>query len=320
MKREPFVAARQERWTRLQKLIEQLRRRKKTAGAAELPRLYRQVCQDLALARRRMYGRELALDLNQLALDGREQLYRPPGRFAARVGRFLASGFPRLLRSEAKLFWLAAALYVVPLIAMMTYAHTRPDVLYAVLDPAQIAEFEDMYDPAADRTGRGRGADSDVAMFGFYVYNNISIDFRIFAGGLAWGLGTILMLVFNGLLHGAVFGHLMHIDYDSTLFPFIVGHGSFELTAMVISGAAGLRLGLTVLAPGRRTRGRALKEVGPRCLSLLLGAAGMTLIAAFIEGFWSPSAAPVEAKFAVGAVLWTAVTVYFVLAGRGDGP
>jgi uncharacterized membrane protein SpoIIM required for sporulation len=319
VKREPFVAARSERWSKLQRLIDGLRRRKSVGGTPEFPRLYRQVCQDLALARRRMYGRELALDLNQLALDGREQLYRPAGRFLPRILDFFLRGFPRLVRGEAKLFWLAAALYVVPLAAMIVYAHTRPEVLYAVLDPEQVAEFEEMYDPADTAAGGGRESGSDVAMFGFYIMNNVGADFRFFAGGLAWGLGTILLLVFNGLFHGAVFGHLMHIGYDSTLFPFIIGHASFELTAMLISSAAGLRLGHTVLAPGRRTRTRALREVGSRCLLLLLGAAAMTMIAAFIEGFWSPSAAPIAAKFAVAGVLWTSVTVYFLFAGRGDG-
>jgi uncharacterized membrane protein SpoIIM required for sporulation len=319
VKREPFVAARQERWDRLQRLIEALRKRKSSGGVAEFPRLYRQVCQDLALARRRMYGRALALDLNQLALDGRERLYRPTARLGRHVLAFLTRGFPRLVREEAKLFWLATALYVVPLVAMILYAHTRPDVLYAVLDPEQIAEFERMYDPS-DNPVSGRGSDADVAMFGFYIWNNVSWDFRTFAGGFPWGLGTILILVFNGLMHGAVFGHLMHVDYESTLFPFIIGHGSFELTAFMISGAAGLRLGLTVIAPGRRSRTRALREVGPRCLSLLLGAAAMTSLAGFIEGFWSPSGAPVAAKFAVGAALWSAVTVYLLFAGRGDGP
>ena len=322
MKREPFVNARVERWGRLEKLINRARlwrRSDKPDSMGELPKLYRQVCQDLALARRRMYGRELVLRLNQLALDGREQLYRAPNRYGARLLAFVVREFPRLVRKEARLFWISAALYLVPLVAMIVVAHQRTDLLYAVVDPDMLKTVEEMYDPSLDHPGRGRESESDVIAFGFYILNNVGIDFRIFASGILLGLGTILQLVYNGVFHGVVFGHLMHIDYGSTLFPFVVGHGSFELTAMVIAGAAGLRLGVTVLAPGRRSRTRALMEVGPHCLQLACGAALMTVLAAFIEGFWSASSAPPPVKFGVGALLWTAVTVYFLFAGRGDG-
>jgi uncharacterized membrane protein SpoIIM required for sporulation len=322
VKREPFVAAREKRWLELEKLIDALRGRKeRPAALVELPRLYRQICQDLALARRRMYGRELAVKLNQLALEGRDQLYRAPERYGRRVIEFVSRSFPRMVRSEAKLFWLSAALYLVPLFSMIVIAEARPDLLYSVLDPDTVQSIEEMYDPSGKHApGTGRASEVDVSAFGFYILNNVTIDFRIFALGILFGVGTILQLVFNGIFHGAVFGHLMHIHYDSTLFPFVVGHGSFELTAMVIAGAAGLRLGLTILSPGRRSRMRAMREIGPHCLLLLLGAGGMTTMAAFIEGFWSPSSAPAAVKFSVGAVLWTLVTVYFLFAGRRDGP
>jgi uncharacterized membrane protein SpoIIM required for sporulation len=325
VKREPFVAAREERWRRLEQVLSLLERRRSDAragaeAAAELPKLYRQVCQDLALARRRMYGRELVLHLNRLALAGREQLYRRRGRHLAAALEFVRRGFPRLVREEARLFWLSAALYVVPLAAMIACAHARPDLLYAVLDPEMVDQAERMYDPSQElHPGTGRASTDNVGMFGFYVWNNVSADFRTFAGGILYGLGTILFLVFNGVFHGAIFGHLARIGYGSTLFPFVAGHGSFELTALVISGASGLRLGAALVAPGRRTRARALTEVGPRCLRLLAGAGGMTVMAAFVEAFWSPSGAPAGAKFAVAACLWTAVAVYFLFAGRRDG-
>ncbi len=319
MKREPFITQRKERWVELEQLVGELRkplRARDVAGVEHLPSAYRRVCQDLALAQRRMYGRELSQRLNQLALDGREQLYREPNRTLRQIVDFFARDFPRLVREEARLFWLCALLYVVPLFAWMALGSLRPDLLYAVLDADTLAQMEKSYDPDGKLARGGRDAGSDALMFGFYIRNNVSIDFQTFAGGLLGGVGTILVLIFNGIFHGAVVGHLINVGYDGTFWPFAIGHGSFELTAMVISGVAGMRLGLALLAPGRMTRGAAMRAAAPRALRILLGAAVMTTIAAFIEGFWSPSDLPTTVKYVVGAGLWALVTAYFLLAGR----
>lgn len=321
MKREPFVAAREARWRSLELLVDALesrttRRGEPAPSAAELPQLYRKLCQDLALARRRLYGRELVQRLNDLALRGREQLYRKPSRMRERVLEFVARGFPQLVRDDARLFWIATALFYVPFFAMLSSAWFAPELLYRVLDPSQLQVYEEMYDPASERVGRGRDSGGDVQAFGFYIANNIGIAFRTFAGGVLGGLGSIFFLVYNGIFIGAVFGHLTRVGMHVTLFPFAVGHASFELTAIVLSGMTGLKLGGALLAPGQRTRGSALLAVGPDCARLLYGIAGMLLIAAFIEGFWSSSSAPVALKYAVGASLWLAVAAYFSFAGR----
>jgi uncharacterized membrane protein SpoIIM required for sporulation len=319
MKREPFVAAREARWIRLEDLLAQLRSVRRNAApkdVAELPAAYRRVCQDLALARRRMYGRELTERLNRLALAGREQLYRLPARFAQRAIDFIAAEFPRKVREEARLFWLATAAFLVPALAVAAIALTRPDLLYALVDAEQLHEAERMYDPANGGVTELRDAGGNVKMFAFYIYNNVGIDFRTFAGGFLFGVGSLAVLVFNGIHLGAIVGHFLHIGYETTLLPFVVGHSSLELTAMLIAGVAGLRLGSALLAPGRRSRGRAMVEVAPHCLQLLVGAGGMTALAAFIEGFWSAQPLPDSVKYAVGAVLWSAVATYFVFAGR----
>ncbi|MCC7015446.1 MAG: stage II sporulation protein M [Planctomycetes bacterium] len=320
MKREPFVAAREARWKALEQLLESLAkpklRRAEHADVAQFPRWYRQVCQDLALARRRMYGRELALRLNHIALAGRDQLYKAPVRTLAEVTEFAARGFPRLVRSEAKLLWVSTAVFLVPALIVGSIAMVRPDLLYAIVDIESLQEAERMYDPDSRTIEDARDASGNVAMFAFYVKHNVGIDFQIFAGGLPFGLGSILFLALNGVHLGAIVGHFLTIGYERTLFPFVVGHSSFELTAMLIAGVAGLRLGAVLVAPGRRSRRRALIDIGPHCLKLALGAGAMTVLAAFIEGFWSAQPLPPSVKYAVGAVLWSLVVVYLVFAGR----
>jgi uncharacterized membrane protein SpoIIM required for sporulation len=173
-----------------------------------------------------------------------------------------------------------------------------------------------MYDPASKRLGM-READTNLVMFGFYIWNNVRIGFQTFAGGLAFGVGSIWFLASNGVVIGAVAGYLTQIGYARTFWSFVAGHSSFELIAIVLSGAAGLRLGLAVIAPGDLSRKAALVAAAKPAVRVMYGAAVLFLIAAFVEAFWSPhTAIPFGAKIAVGAAGWVVLASYFAFAGR----
>jgi len=117
-----------------------------------------------------------------------------------------------------------------------------------------------------------------------------------------------------------VTGYVRQMGFGPQFFPFAIGHGAFELTAIVLAGAAGLRLGLALLAPGSLSRGRSLLLAGRTAIRILYGAAGMLVIAAFLEAFWSPMPQPAATKYGIGAILWLSVFVYLTFAGRPDGP
>jgi uncharacterized membrane protein SpoIIM required for sporulation len=148
-------------------------------------------------------------------------------------------------------------------------------------------------------------------MFGFYIQNNISIAFRCFAGGLLLGIGTLFVLLFNGMFMGGIAGHLTRLDYVDTFYPFVVGHGAFELTAIVFSGAAGLRLGYAILNPGQLSRLDGLRQAGREVVPMLYGIVLMLIIAALLEAFWSSSSSlSIAIKYSVGALLWSLVLLY----------
>jgi uncharacterized membrane protein SpoIIM required for sporulation len=174
-----------------------------------------------------------------------------------------------------------------------------------------------MYDPDAERWGQDRDSGSDFLMFGYYIMNNTGIGFRTFAGGILFGLGTLFFLIYNGLFIGAVAGHLTHAGYIVPFYSFVAGHSALELIAIVLSGAAGLKLGLALLRPQRMTRMHSLKASASTILPMVYGAASLFIMAAFVEGFWSSNAAidPLI-KYTVGIALWILVLGYFGLAGR----
>ncbi|MEM7356363.1 MAG: stage II sporulation protein M [Acidobacteriota bacterium] len=318
MNRDDFVRRNEPTWQRTEALLDQLEKgRKYQHELGDLPALYRSCCQHLALARQRHYDSQLEARLNRIALRGYHQLYRRPAPSPSKVLHFLANEFPRLVRAHAGYFWLATVLFYGPGIAMGIAVLLDPDAVYTLLDAAQVESFESMYrTPASEE----RGAEGDFAAFGYYVLNNVSIAFRTFAGGLVAGLGTLFFLVFNGLFLGAVFAHLTHAGVAPNLLSFVIGHGSLELTALVIAGVAGLRLGTAVVAPGRWQRGEALRRAAPVCLKLVAGVAAMLIAAAFLEAFWSSTAGISQtAKLVIGSLAWLAVAAYLTLGGRGGG-
>ncbi len=327
MRQEQFVARHQHEWQQFERWLQvrghSARKARgtvdaDTVGDEIIPERYRRLCQQLALARGRGYSPQLTAYLQELMQRGHNLLYRAPPPRWRRAVEFLIAGFPRQVRQQSGCMWAALLLFAVPLVGIYVLVQFRPDLVHLLLTPAQTADLERMYDPAAHKLGRDSG--SDWRMFGHYIMHNTSIALRTFASGLLAGLGTILVLLYNGLFMGAVMGHLTQAGLGGQLWRFVVGHGAFELTGIVIAGGAGLQLGLKLLAPGRRRRADALREGGIIGARLCLGVAFMMLVAAFIEAFWSSSSTlPAWIMYSVAAVLWLLVLGWLLLGGRGGG-
>lgn len=287
-----------------------------TLGDEDIPGAYRRLCHHVALSRERQYTPALHDRLQALALGLHQRLYAEgEGGFGA--WRYLARDFPQLVRREWRLVLMASILLFGSWIAAFLVVRRRPELVHLVLSPAQAAKYAQMYDPATQETFGMRGPMQDVAMFGYYIWNNIGIDFQVFASGLVLGIGSVFTLLYNGIQGGAVMGHLTNLGFVSTFYGFVSGHSSFELLGAALSGAAGLRLGLAWVHPGRHSRLEALKDAGRVGAKLVMGAALMTFVAAAIEGFWSANTlVPWKVKLGVGLVLWALLLAYFGLAGR----
>lgn len=320
MKQGQFETLHQLTWHKFEKLLAALEVKKSQAADTELADfapLYRKLCHFHALAKERQYSSYLVDRLGDLVVRGHQQLYRRKQPLLQQLLNFVVTDFPRLVRREQKYFWLATALLYLPGLLLFLAVLWQPDLVYTMMAPEQVDSFEGMYNPKNRTLGSARESGTNWQMFGFYISNNISVAFRTFATGLVWCVGSIFFLVFNGLIFGAVAGHLTNVQFTETFFTFVIGHGSFELTAIVIAGAAGLKLGYHLLSPGNRTRIDALKQAGAVAIRLVYGVIIMLVIAAFIEAFWSSNnfLLPWQ-KYLVGAVLWLVVIAYLTLSGR----
>lgn len=316
-----FEARYQSEWEELQALLQQLRlggRKSDTPFAGErFASLYRRACEQLALARARAYPAYIVDRLNQLTADAHQAIYQRQEFGLARLRRLIAIDFPRAVHRDAAYVWLATAIFGLPLLVLGVLVYLKPELILSLVDPITAAQFDQMYSDSAESIGRTRNAGDDWMMFGFYIRNNIGIGFQCFAGGLFAGIGSLFFLAYNGALIGGIAGYLTERGLSSTFYSFVVTHGAFELTAIVLSGAAGLRIGHALIAPGRRTRRNALVDAARESIVIVYGATGFFLIAAAIEAFWSSARwIPLPLKYSVAACCWAAVLRYLWRQGR----
>jgi uncharacterized membrane protein SpoIIM required for sporulation len=280
---------------------------------------YREVATDLVRLRTAA-GRDAdaVFYLSRLVAAGHNLLYRQrssPGRAAL---RWLAIGVPREIRRSWRLVALGALLLFGPAVATWAAIVRRPALAYELMPASMI----DRAESARARAARGEGYLPKEESGGLPILssviatNNIQVTFMAFAGGLLLGLGTVLLLVFNGIAIGGAVGLFESKGVGQLIWAFVAPHGVLELSAVCLAAAAGLHLATALLLPGALTRREALVVRGRRAIRLIAGTTMLLLVAGAIEGFVSPRVWPLEWKLAVSAATAVALLA-FVSLGRG---
>lgn len=322
MQGKEFEEKNAQRWNEYEHTVTSLEKKGLGLDVSRLPKMFREICTDLALARHRMYGMPMNEHLNGLVIRGHKLINRRAGGTWGRLFRFIAVDFPVAVRAEWRLLIVATLSFVLPLVgvAMAGFYWSDFSWVEAVLGASMMEQLDMMYGNSGDQISNLREEyGSNFMMFCHYILNNIGIDFRIFAGGILACLGSLFFLIYNGVFFGAVIAYIHVACSKEAFYSFVAGHSSFELIAMVIAGMAGLRVGMGILHPGRKTIGRSLLDAGKKALPLIYGAALMTFVAAAIEGFWSARALPPMVKYTTGITLWVVVILYLMFSGRRIG-
>jgi uncharacterized membrane protein SpoIIM required for sporulation/uncharacterized RDD family membrane protein YckC len=308
-------------WKRCQELVDKASSRGlgvlTPVELEEFTNLYREVSADLARAH--TYGGSLRLcfHLERLVGQAHNLFYQDRRTEGFSVMGWLRRGFPRTLRTHLGYVAISATLVFTP--AFITYVGVRDDVEVGrrLVPPAMVSRAEE----ARARLERGDPyidvPEVQMSVFSSQIMtNNIQVSFLAAAGGILAGLGTAFILLFNGVNLGAVFALYDAQGAGSLLWTFVLPHGVLEMTAIVISGAAGLIMAHAIIAPGRRTRGRALREDGRQSLSLVAGAGVLLIFAGLIEGFVSPARIAAPLKLGFAALVGTLMLLYFWRGSR----
>jgi uncharacterized membrane protein SpoIIM required for sporulation len=289
------------------------------AYARRFPRSFREITQDLNTAKAHGFDPALIIRLNYLALEGNQILYGGRTWSPKEAAGFIFRTFPRTVRAQWRGLGIAHLIFYGLVFFSFFLCLNFPPLVYEIIPETQVMDLENMYDPESSYYLTPRDVSSDADMFGFYIYNNISIAFRTFAGGILAGVGSLLILCVNGIFLGAAAGHMVNQGLGAAFFPFIIAHSAFELTAIVMSAQAGLLLGFRLFVTQGLSRRASIRRAGKIALPLITGSTLLLVLAAVIEAFWSSRhLLPPAIRYGAGIAAWALVIAYFTLMGRGS--
>lgn len=313
-----FLHSRKPRWERLEAILQSLERGRVkglTAGdLLDLGRLYREATADLARLQSQrgkdLPPGEMERYLNQLVARGYAQVYRsaPPGWGTFR--EYLQFTLPAVFRETAP--WTLFAL--VTFAAGFLYglgASLLDSAFVALVAPPHIIQEVEEGKVWFDSILAVRPLASSMIMT-----NNISVSFLAFAFGMTFGLGTLYLMVFNGIMLGALAGLCHTHNLDGPFWSFVLPHGVIELTAVFMAGGAGFLLATALFAPGDLPRRQALVGRARQAGRLALGCVPLLVFAGIVEGFFSPAPLPAGVKFSVATVLFALLLAYLLSVPR----
>lgn len=305
MNLERFVTRGQTSWSALETKIQAAKgrpERLEAAGVRELGRLYRSAAADLALCRRRWPGDPLTDRLESLVSRARPLVYDSESS-RENIFTFLGTTYWRRVAERPRLLLLALFLLLSPALLAGTWAYNDPGAAIGLV-PGQ---FQHAADP---RTGDLGISGEESAAFSTSIFtNNIRVSFLAFAGGIAAGLGTAFVLVFNGTFLGAVAGLAFGSGNGSAFIALVSAHGVLELSCIVVTAAAGLRIGSALISPGRSRRSQALVRESRAAVAIVLGTIPWLVLAGFVEGFLTP------AGLGLGTVIGLGLSLGFIFWG-----
>ena len=318
MKVAELVTQRRKNWQELEQLCAQMEnRRKKTLGAKNISRfasLYRSTCADLALADAYQLPPNTVQYLHRLVGRSHNQLYRSRRFDIQAWADILLHEVPKKIFSD-RCVQTAFAVFWFVFLASAGMA-MRSDVWPTYANQMVGDEMLEQMDESFAKPIKGRAASNNPVMASFYIKHNTSIGLQCFAGGLLLIPGLVVT-VFNAAHLGAAFGYFARPDVaaGNNFFEFVTAHGPFELTAIVLSAGAGMRLGMGWIKTEGYGRIASLRRTAKETMPVMGAAIVLFFLAALIEGFLSPSALPYGIKAAVAVISSGLLMVYFVVLG-----
>lgn len=320
MQEREFVAGSREAWERLAASVGHARK----SGVAKLPAAelrqmhedYRRTAADLAFAQTHFADSETTIQLNRLVGQAHGELYGAAPRRAATMWRWVVRDYPRLLRANWRPIALAAAL----LFGAVALGYLLAFVNYPLARMFLPAQFRDVVGNVPKPTAESDRLLGTIApLLGAFIgINNVYVSLQAFAGGLTFGVLTAYAMLQNGAMVGVLWAMFAKAGLTLPFLALIVPHGALELPAIAIAGGAGMMLARALVFPGDVPRGTALRHAAGVSVRVILGTVPMFVIAAFIEGFFTPRAFDPWLKIAVGVVAFALLCAYVGVAGRGE--
>ena len=322
MKVAELIEKRQPLWDELERLCNVVARKGKTDPdvVTRFSTLYRAACADLALAEAYQLPPNTVDYLHRLVAKSHSQLYRSRKYQWQDWFDKIFIDTPRLIFNDPCIHIVTIMFWGLFLIAaFLAYENNVwPGFAEKVVGEETLDSVTEMY---AGFQGRGFGTDS--FMMGYYVNHNASIGLSCFVTML-FVLPGLITLSYNAIQLGTIFGYMFrpeHGDASINFQNFVTAHGPFELTAIILSAGAGLKIGLSWIKTDGLSRSDSLTNTARETLPVAMCAVILFCLAAMIEGFISPSTSkyiPWGVKGLVAVVSSCMLMIYFVVLGYPD--
>lgn len=276
----------------------------------ELVRLHLQTVNHLATVRSYGHDPDLTAKLSMLIARSSALVHGTRPRSLRNVWTMLSVGFPAAVWHARTAIAISAVVFLVGAVSVGIWIAVSDHALQASA-PEHIRQayvehqFADYYSSEA------------APSFAARVFtNNAGVGGLAWISGIVFGVPTLAILLFNGVNVG-VAGGLFHAAGDpGTFWGLILPHGLLELTAVFVAGGAGLRIGWAAIAPGDRTRRRAVAIEGRRSVVIVVGLVLVFLVAGVVEAFVTPAPWPTAARVGTGVAVWLAFLLWIWVAGR----
>ncbi|MCL2179322.1 MAG: stage II sporulation protein M [Proteobacteria bacterium] len=309
-----FVNEKRHRWESLERLLQvtetQGVRVLSVEQGKEFIRLYRLASSDLVWSQAHAGLSEVVDYLNRLVARAYAQVAPRPKLHVRALFLFVLEGFPRLLVGEWRVFVLAVGLFFGGAGFGYLAAHANPELAHHMVSEDHILE-----DPAQrvqrEATGETLAGDKQVLFASFLFTHNIQVAIFCFCLGLTLGIGTALLLFFNGVLLGSLAWVYAQKGLLAWFCAWILPHGIPEITVICIAGAAGFLLARGIVSPKDKKRSTALYEASKPATQLLLGTFPLFVYAGIIEATLSQIHPPkLSIAFKLGFALFSGLLVY----------
>lgn len=313
-----FVEEKKDNWQRLEDLLGLLGasslRGLSRVEVREFGELYRRTATDLAIARAETRDPKLISYLNSLVIRAHGKIYRADGEGKSIIARFFSHDLPRAVRDNWIYIFVAFLTFFAFAGASFALISNNSEFINVLGLEGIKASVE-----SGDRWWMSLNKSNSIGASAILT-NNILVSFNAFAWGAFFGIGTLYVMAYNGLIIGGVVGVAYKFDavFGNDLVEFMVAHGVIELSCIFLAGGAGMMIGYALIDPGDLTRAQAIKKKGIEATRIVIGCALILVVAGLIEGFISPSSLPAVVKYGVGLGTGLLMFAYFYFAGRGD--
>jgi len=311
-----FRAAHAADWERLEDLVTRIEKRSiRTLSDDELlalPLLYRTTLSSLSVARETSLDRALIAYLEQLSTRAYFQIYGVPTSAWRQLVHFFARGWPEAVQTLWRETIVAALLGIAGAIVGYLLVRGDPSWFYGIVGNDMAAGRDPSASAQALRATLYDRHENMLATFATFLFtHNAQISIFAFALGFAFAVPTIMLLVYNGLMLGAMLAVFVPKGLGVGFTGWLFIHGTTELFAITLSGAAGMRIGTAIAFPGRETRTDAAMRAGRSAAVAMGGTIAMLAVAGLLEGIGRQTVVSDGARYVIGTAMLIGWLTYF---------